>query len=274
MGSFRGKNVLITGGAAGIGKIMGRLALERGAARLVIWDINKNALDSTVSEFCSLNYSVHGFIVDVSDVEQIKSAAAEVRNTVGHIDILINNAGIIVGKFFNLHSHLDIQKTMQINTDALMHVSIEFLQQMIDRKSGHICNISSAAGMIANPGMSVYCASKWAVIGWSESLRLEMKQSRSGVNITTVTPYYISTGMFSGVKSLIPLIKPEKAARCIIKGIEKNRKFVRIPWLIYLLQFTRGIMPVSLFDWFLGGLLGVYKSMSTFTGHAAAEKKQ
>jgi short-subunit dehydrogenase len=147
-----------------------------------------------------------------------------------------------------------------------MHITLEFLPDMLKQNSGHLINIASAAGMVANPQMSVYCASKWAVIGWSDSVRLEMKKLKKQVKVTTVTPYYINTGMFDGVKSLIPIQNPEKATRKIIKGIERNRAFVRVPLIIYTLPLIKGLLPTIMFDWFVGKVLGVYKTMEHFKG--------
>jgi hypothetical protein len=147
-----------------------------------------------------------------------------------------------------------------------MHLTLELLPSMTGRGSGHIVNIASAAGLVANPRMSVYCASKWAVIGWSDSLRLEMERLRTGVRVTTVTPFYINTGMFAGVRSVIPILEPEEAVRRILRGVARNRVFVRMPGIIYLLPLVRGLLPLRAFDWFVGTVLGVYKTMNGFKG--------
>lgn len=264
MNTLKGKRVLITGGASGIGKIMGRLALESGA-ELIIWDINSSMLEETRKELSGIGI-VHIYTVDVSSAEQISSSATQVKEKVGGIDVLINNAGIVVGKYFHEHTSNDILKTMEINANAPMLVSLEFLPGMISRNSGHICNIASSAGLISNPRMSVYASSKWAVIGWSDSLRIEMQQLRTNIGVTTVTPYYINTGMFDGVRSLVPILKPEKVARKIIRGIERNRIFVSMPWSVHFVRFSQGILPIRLFDWFVGGVMGIYKTMDHFTG--------
>lgn len=268
MSTFKNKTVLITGGASGIGKLMGSLAIERGARSLIIWDINKKTLDETVGEFLLMQKNVRGFLVDVSNVEHIKSAAQQVKNDIGTVDILINNAGIVVGKYFDEHSHADIERTMMINASALMHVALEFLPRMIEQKNGHIVNIASAAGLVGNPKMSVYAASKWAVIGWSDSLRLEMEKLKTNVKVTYATPYYISTGMFDGVKTsvFIPINKPDTAAQKIIRAIEKDKLFVRMPSIVYILPFVKGILPTRAFDLIVGRFLKVYKTMDEFTG--------
>ena len=203
------------------------------------------------------------------DTESVIATAARVKKEAGKIDILINNAGIVVGKSFNEHSHSDIDRTMIINSSALMHISKEFLPDMIAAKSGHIVNIASAAGLVSNPKMSVYVASKWAVIGWSDSLRLEMENEHTNVKVTTVTPYYINTGMFDGVTSnVIPIVDPNIAAEKIIRGIEKDTLFVRMPGIVYTLPFIKGILPTRWFDLIVGKWMGVYKSMNDFKGRS------
>ena len=264
MSRLTNKRVLITGGASGIGKIMGRMALEKGA-ELIIWDINQLSIDGVVNEFNKLG-KVTAYIVDISDIDQIKSTAEKVRNELGTVDILINNAGIVVGKYFDEHTTAEIQRTMDINASAPMYVTAEFLGQMIVQRSGHICNIASSAGFIANPRMSVYAASKWAVIGWSDSLRLEMQFRKTNVKVSTVTPYYINTGMFAGVKSLIPILKPEKVAAQIISGIERNRIIISMPFSMHFIRLCQGLLSIRLFDWVAGNILQIYKTMDHFTG--------
>lgn len=265
MRNLNGKIVLITGGASGIGKIMVRLMLER-KAKVIIWDISQINIDETISEF-SKDETIFGFKVDVSNIGQIQETAKRVKQKIGVVDVLINNAGIVVGKFFNEHSTTDIEKTMEINAIGPMYVTKEFLGDMLNQNSGHICNIASSGGLISNPKMSVYASSKWALIGWSDSLRLEMKQMNKDVNITTIMPYYINTGMFDGVKSKFPILEPEAAALKIVKAIEKNKKMVTIPDYIY--RFTRigqAIFSINVFDWFAGDVLGIYKTMEHFVG--------
>lgn len=265
MKNLKGKTVLITGGASGIGKIMVRLMLERKAI-VIIWDINQVNIDETRSEF-SNEKDIFYYQVDVSDIEQIQEAAKKVKQETGVVDILINNAGIVAGKFFNEHTVADIAKTMEINAIGPMYITREFLGDMMNQNSGHICNIASSGGLISNPKMSVYAASKWALIGWSDSLRLEMKQQNKDINITTIMPYYIHTGMFEGVKSKIPILEPEIAALTIVKAIEKNKKMVTIPGYIYrLTRISQGIFSIAFFDWFTGSVLGIYKTMEHFTG--------
>jgi short-subunit dehydrogenase len=265
MKNFKDKIVLISGGASGIGKIMARLMLER-QAKVVIWDINQTNIDQTILAFSNPD-NLFTFQLDISDFKQVQETAALVKQQIGTVDILINNAGIVVGKYFHEHTPQDIAKTMRINAYAPMYLTLVFLEGMIQQNSGHICNIASSGGLISNPKMSVYAASKWALIGWSESLRLELKQNKKAVHVTTIMPYYISTGMFKGVKSKIPILEPEPTALIIIKAIEKNKKMLTIPGYIYrLTRFGQAILSLNAFDWFAGKALGIYKTMQYFEG--------
>ena len=259
------KTVLITGGASGIGKIMVRLMLER-RAKVILWDIDQEGIDRTIAEFSNKG-ELFGYNVDVSNLEQIQATAKKVKSEIGIVDVLINNAGIIVGKYFQEHTSSDISKTMEINANAPMMITREFLNDMLNQNSGHICNIASSGGLVSNPKMSVYAASKWSLIGWSDSLRLEMKQMDRKVNVTTIMPYYINTGMFDGVESKIPILEPEATALIIVKAIEKNKKLMSIPGYMYrFTRFGQAIMSINIFDWFAGDLLGIYKTMEHFTG--------
>jgi len=264
MKSLKGKTVLITGGASGIGKIMARLMLKREAI-VIIWDINGEKIVETIMELSNKG-QVFGFKVDVSDIKQIREAFKIVKKEVGVIDVLINNAGIVIGKYFHEHSTVDILKTMEVNAIAPMYMANEFLTDMLHQNSGHICNIASSGGLISNPKMSVYAASKWSIIGWSDSLRLEMIQLKKKV-ITTIMPYYINTGMFDGVKSTMPILEPVSVAITVVKAIEKNKRIVTIPG--YLYRFTRlgqALLSTPVFDWVAGSVLGIYKTMEHFVG--------
>lgn len=265
MSTFHHKTILITGGASGIGKLMAALALKKGA-HVIIWDIDQDKINETISDYQSLG-AISGYTLDITDLNAVKETAIVIKKNHGTVDILINNAGIVVGNYFHEHSHAEISRTMAINANAPMHITLEFLHDMMEQNSGHICTIASSAGLISNPKMSVYVASKWSAIGWSDSLRLEMKQLKKNIVVTTVTPYYINTGMFDGVKSsIVPILKPEKVARQIIRGIERNKIFVSMPWSVGFVRFSQGLLPIRMFDWLVGDIMGVYKAMEHFKG--------
>lgn len=273
MQNVAGKKVLITGAAMGMGKIYARLAVQEGAAAVILWDINQAELDKTVAELRAAGGKVHPYLVDVSKLEAITEAAAQVRAEVGNPDILFNNAGVVRGKYFWEHDPLkDIAFTMSINAMAPMYIAREFLPAMIANKGSEqrVVNIASAAGLISNPRMSVYCASKWSCTGWSDSVRLELEQARyPHVRVTTVNPTYISTGMFEGAKTMLftPILTPQYVTDRVWTAMKTGRPRLIMPWTVHFSSALRGLLPVRLFDWLARHVFGVYKTMDTFTGH-------
>lgn len=268
MTKITNRTVLITGGAAGIGRLLAQRCLDEKAYQVILWDINEDKLEATRQELADQGHRVLTYAVDVSDLEDIQAAAEAVRSEVGTVDILFNNAGIVVGKAFAEHSHRDISKTIDINVSGVMHVAAEFIGDMLKQQEGHIINIASAAGLIPNPNMSVYAGSKWAVLGWSESLRLEMERDKTGVHVTTVLPSYINTGMFDGVKApmLTPIMEPEYIVEKIIEGVKNNEIILKEPFMVKTLPILRGLLPTRAFDYVAGTLFGVYKTMNSFIG--------
>lgn len=260
------KTILITGGASGIGKIMCRMLLADNN-HIILWDINEEALNKTIAEFSDYG-QVKGLCIDISDTVQLTNSIHDLRCRGIKIDILINNAGIVIGKYFQENTTNDIIRTFQINTIAPILLAHEILQDMLHAGNGHICNIASSAGLVANPKMAVYAASKWAIAGWSDSLRLEMEQQNQPIHITTVMPYYINTGMFDGVRSKIPILDPEITAKQIILAIEKKKKMLTIPGYLYsITRLAQGIFPVRIYDFLAGRIFGVYQTMRNFKGH-------
>jgi len=266
MSTFKNKTVLVTGGANGIGRLIGLQAVKKGADNLVVWDIDKQAMKDLQQQCAANGYPLSLFKVDISDTDQIEEAARQVLENVGPVDILLNNAGIVAGKDFINCSRKDIEQVLATNISGVMNTTRLFLPHMIERQSGHIINIASAAGLISVPGMSVYTGSKWAVTGWSESLRLELEKISKNLRVTTVQPGFIDTGMFAGVKTPLftPMLKQEEIAEKIIKAVESNKIILRTPFMVRLLPVFKGILPTPVFDFVAGRIFRVYESMSTF----------
>jgi short-subunit dehydrogenase len=270
MSQIRSKTVLVTGGAMGIGRLFAERCLrEEGAARVVLWDINEEALNAAAQELRAEGFKVDTHVVDVSSVERIERAAETVLRESGPIDILVNNAGIVVGKRFYEHTTREIDKTIDVNVRGVMHVARVFLPSFIERGSGHILNVASAAGYLPYPIMSVYAASKWAVLGWSESMRIELEQLPGNLRVTTIAPSYINTGMFDGVTAplLTPILEPETIVKRMIRAVKADRLVVKAPFMVRFVPVFRAILPPRAFDFIVGRIFGVYKTMDTFHGH-------
>ncbi|WP_068065587.1 SDR family NAD(P)-dependent oxidoreductase [Nocardia xishanensis] len=266
-----GKKVLVTGAAMGLGKLFAERAVREGAAAVVLWDVNEVALKGTAVELAGRGARIHEFVVDVSDRDAIAAAAAAVRDEVGDIDILVNNAGIVRGNtyFWETENRADIDKTMAINSLAPMYITLEFLPAMVHGAGeARVLNIASSAGLVANPRMSVYAASKWAALGWSDSVRLELEQAgHDHVKVTTVCPTYINTGMFDGAKGfwLTPILQQDDVVDTSWKEMKQGNPLVVLPWTSRLNRALSGILPLKLRDLFLD-TVGVYHSMDDFTG--------
>ena len=266
---IEGKTVLITGGCSGIGKIMARRCLEKGAKPVIIWDINDEALKATTAELsaaCEGSY-VFGFKADISDPASVDNAYSLTRQACGDVDILINNAGIITNnKTFAEQTDTDINRTFDINTKGAMFVTLRYLRDMKARGTGHICNITSSAGMLALPKMSLYASSKWAAIGWSQSLRIELEREKSPVKVTTIAPYFINTGMFDGIRSFFRILTPEEVARKTLRAIELDLGYRGINFPEHFIRLMQGIFPHRWFNFVFGDVCGLYTVMNHFTG--------
>ena len=265
--TFTNKTVVITGAASGIGKIMLRKSLERKAKQVFVLDYNLQGIENVIKEFSTYQIPIHSVVVDLSKVDQIKEAINQITQLTDSVDILINNAGIVVGSEFVTNSWTDIDRTMMINSNAPMYLGLAFLPKMVEKNTGIICNISSLAGLTSTPKLAVYSASKWAVLGWSEGLRIEMKQANKNVLINTVTPFYINTGMFDGVKSkLLPILDPEKTADKIIRNIEKGKNKTALPLPTWVIRLSQALLPLSLYDFVMDDIFGIYDTMADFKG--------
>lgn len=264
--------VLITGAAMGMGRIYAQLAAREGAGTIVLWDINAGLLEQAATELKAAGARrVIQQVVDVSSVEEIKKAAASVLAEAGPPHLLINNAGIARGKYFWEHAHdLDIELIMRINALAPMHITRAFLPAMLESPDDRrIVNIASAGGLVSNPRMSVYSSSKWAVVGWSDSLRLELEKTGNGrIKTTTVCPNYISTGMFKGVGKILltRLLTPEEVTNTVWTAMKAGKPYVIMPWTTQLGKALKGVLPVRAWDFLADRVFGIYNTMDSFVG--------
>lgn len=266
-----GKKVLITGAAMGLGKLFAEQAVREGAAAVVLWDVNETALRATAAELTAASGVIHTHTVDISDRDAVAAAAESVRVDVGAIDVLVNNAGIVRGNtyFWETKDRDDIERTMAINALAPMYVTLEFLPAMVAGTSeARVLTIASSAGLVHNPRMSVYAASKWAALGWSDSVRIELGQAgHDHVKVTTFCPTYINTGMFEGATGFwfTPILDQHKVVATAWDEMKKGTPVVIMPWTSRLNKVLSGVLPLKLRDLFLN-TVGVYHSMDEFKG--------
>lgn len=269
---IRGAIVLITGGARGMGELYARRAVAAGAAAIALWDVDAERANALAAELERPGMTVRAYAVDLGDRVAITESYARTVDEIGSPDVLINNAGIVRGALFWDHdSERDIEPIMRVNTLGPMWLTREALPAMMADRSRpkRILNVASAAGMLPNPRMSVYASSKWAMLGWSDSLRLELEREDAGrVKVTTFCPSYISTGMFAGARGprLTPIMTPRAAVDAAWRGMIQGKPLVSKPWTVKLSMAFRGILPVRAWDFVAGKIFRVYSSMDRFTG--------
>jgi all-trans-retinol dehydrogenase (NAD+) len=269
MTTFEGKNVLITGAAAGIGRLMAQKIATRGA-NVILWDLNLGGLESLEGQLRRWGYRTAVYHqCDLSDREEIQATARRVLAEQGTVDVLINNAGVVSGKPLLELSDETIQRTFNVNTLSLYWTTRAFLPGMVAQNSGHIVTIASAAGMIGVPKMTDYSASKAAAIGFDDALRVELSRlGYAGIRTTVVCPFYINTGMFKGVKTrfpfLLPIMEPDDVAGKIVQAIEKDKRRLVLPPFA-LITYPGRLLPLPMFDR-LAEFFGINKTMDDFKG--------
>ncbi|MHB8779937.1 MAG: SDR family NAD(P)-dependent oxidoreductase [Candidatus Geothermincolia bacterium] len=261
MKDLTGKIVLVTGAARGMGRLHAENFCKEGC-RVVITDVDRTALAEAAGEMTVAGYDVSGYLCDISDRAACMTLAEQVTEEVGPLDILVNNAGITQCEELLSQSEAAIRRITDVNYLGQVWMIQAFVPAMMQRKSGHVVNVASYAGKIGTAYLAAYCATKWALIGLTDSLRQEC--SKNKVRFTIVNPGYIKTGMFEGCK-VPPLTRwqdPNLVSAALIKGVKKNRYEVFWPrWLGHLVSLGRGLAIPKVTDP-LFYLLRVNKSFS------------
>jgi NADP-dependent 3-hydroxy acid dehydrogenase YdfG len=223
--SVAGMVVAITGGARGIGKCTAQSLIRRGA-RVAIGDLHAELAEETAAE---LGGNCVAFELDVTDRESFSRFLDSAESELGPIDVVINNAGIMpIGPF--IEETDETAKTMiDINLHGVIYGTKLALERMLPRGSGHIVNIASQAGKAGLPGGATYCATKHAVVGLSEAVRLE--NIDKGIEVSCVMPAVVNTELGSGLVDTrgVKKLEPEEVAEAIVEAIETNRFDVWVP---------------------------------------------
>jgi short-subunit dehydrogenase len=243
---LQGKKALITGASKGIGRQIGTdLATEGMSCALVSRSSKKLDEARKMMQHPERHICVTG---DVGDHSQVQQMAKEVRERLGSIDLLINNAGLSRYYYFLDTPLEDMKQLMQTNYWGMVYCTLEFLPEMLKRKSGHIVNISSIAGRIGTLRHTVYSASKFAVTGFSESLFYELEGT--GVHVTVVNPGVIQTTLFDHEsfsdfpESAKAMMKPPTiVSKAIIKAIQKEKFEVTVPSSLWAGVVVKAVWP-------------------------------
>ncbi|NXY83636.1 S16C6 reductase, partial [Alcedo cyanopectus] len=229
--SFAGEIVLITGSANGIGRQIA-LKFAPSGAILVLWDIDDEGNQET-KRLAQQNGArgVFTYHCDCSNREEVYKQADKVRDEVGDVTVLINNAGILLGKKFLDIPDADFEKTLRVNYFSHIWTCKTFLPAMMAYNHGHLVSTSSAAGLLGSYRATDYSASKFAIIGMMEAIDWELRNAgKTGIKTTIVCPYFVNTKLAKGFKSYYPLLLPvyeaDYVASKIMDAIQKNKFYL------------------------------------------------
>lgn len=235
MPALKNKTVVITGGSSGIGAKVGLYAAQRGAMPVLLArsEDKLKEMQTMIKEYSGIEPMVYR--LDVSDVKEVDERFDQIAEETGGIDMLINNAGFGIFDLFHEARLEDLKNMLDVNVFGLMACTRKVLPQMIERNSGHIVNVASLAGKVSTPKSTVYSATKHAVIGFSNGLRMELAGTK--VHVTTVNPGPVNTNFFniadeSGdyVKSVSKfMLEPDDIARKVVDALEKPRREINVP---------------------------------------------
>jgi NAD(P)-dependent dehydrogenase (short-subunit alcohol dehydrogenase family) len=241
-----GKVAAVTGGGSGIGRALA-IELSRRGATVSTCDVDEVGLKETAS-LCGGD--VHTAVVDMTDRDAVRAYAAEVVDRFGVAHQVYNNAGIAFSESVLDSDWADYERVLGVNLNGVIHGTQAFLPHLIASGAGHVVNVSSLNGYFAQPNMSHYCASKFAVRGFTESLRTEMLLEGHPVKVSVVHPGGIATNISDNALALarkagheitaaheartrtyrekLLRMDPQRAARIIVDGVEKGRPRIRV----------------------------------------------
>ncbi|XP_034935940.1 short-chain dehydrogenase/reductase family 16C member 6 [Chelonus insularis] len=227
---IRGEVALVTGGAGGLGRLIAKKLAALGA-HVIIWDIDKLGIQEIVSEIQSTGGKCTGYVCDITNKDEVYNTAKTIKIEVGNVTIVVNNAGYVCGELFMNLPDNEIERTYQVNILSHYWINKSFLKEMMKENHGHIVTIASVAGLLGTYRCTDYSATKFAAVGYHESLFSELQaHGYNGIHTTLICPYYINTGMFSGVKPrLMAMLEPEYVAEEIVIAILTNQIYVVLP---------------------------------------------
>lgn len=243
MDNISGRTIAITGAARGIGYATATALLARGA-RVVIGDRDVTVLETAVSTLGKLG-QVTGYPLDVTDRESFEVFLDKARSDgSGHLDVLINNAGVMpIGAFLD-ESPQSVRSALEVNLYGVITGCQLALPEMVRRRSGHIINIGSMAGLIPVPGQAIYNATKFGVVGMSAALADEF--APQGVEISVIMPPFTRTELISGTTETATTkpVEPEDIAAAVVKTLDKPKTHVSVPpALRFIAQTTQLLGP-------------------------------
>jgi NAD(P)-dependent dehydrogenase (short-subunit alcohol dehydrogenase family) len=252
-----GKVVAITGGARGIGKATAAALVRRGC-RVAIGDLDLPLAEQTAVD---LGRGTIAIPLDVTDRDSFAAFLGEVERQLGPLDVLINNAGIMPVTPFTAEGVDSIRRQLEINVYGVLVGMQLAIERMQPRRTGHIVNLSSSAGKAGVPGIATYCGTKHAVVGSSEAVRAELRDS--GIEISCVMPLPVNTALAHGLayQRGVKLVEPEEVADEIVDALEVPRFDVYVPRSLKVSVTIGALLPRRAREAF-GRFMGIDKVMT------------
>lgn len=223
--SLTGKVAAITGGGRGIGRAIAQ-ALAREGALVAVGDLDATAAESVAAE---LGGQALGLSLDVTDHVRFTGFLDEVESKLGPLDILVNNAGIMPVTPLLEESAASVARQLEINLHAVIHGTQEAMRRMVPRRTGHIVQLASVAGRSGFPHLATYCATKHGVVGLSEAVRVELRDT--GVEISVVMPGIVRTELSTGLTEArgVKSVSVDDVAAEVIRALKVPRFDVFVP---------------------------------------------
>ncbi|KAG7472193.1 short-chain dehydrogenase/reductase 3-like [Megalops cyprinoides] len=263
-----GEVVLITGGGRGIGRHLAKEFAKQGAKKVILWGRTEKCLKQTCEEISLTGTECHYFICDVGNREEVYQQAKVVREKVGDVTILVNNAAVVHGKSLMDSDDDALLKSQHINTLGQFWTTKAFLPRMLELQNGHVVCINSILSLSSIPGAIDYCTSKASSLAFMESLTLGLLDC-PGVGCTTVLPFHTNTEMFQGMRvrfpQLFPPLDPEMVAQRTVDAVRSNTAFVYLPWTMHALVILKSFLPQFALEE-IHRFSGTYTCMNTFKG--------
>ncbi|MBF6170191.1 SDR family oxidoreductase [Nocardia blacklockiae] len=257
-----GRVVAVTGGARGIGRAIAA-ELAGAGARVVIGDIDPDALARAKSE---LDVAA-ALPLDVADHASFRDFLAGARDAAGPLDVLVNNAGIMPVGRFAAEADAITRRILDINVYGVLLGTKLALPAMLERGRGHVVNVASLAGTNPTPGMATYCASKQAVLGFTDVMRLEHRGT--GVRFSAVLPTFTRTELIAGTRAPMGLLAdPADVGRAVARLVVRPRRRVTVTRTAGVLAAFNGLTPRPVGE-FVARRLGVHRIFTDEIDHAA-----
>ncbi|KAM9329849.1 17-beta-hydroxysteroid dehydrogenase 13-like [Gastrophryne carolinensis] len=247
--SVRGEIVLITGAGHGIGRFTA-FEFAKLQSIVVLWDINKKGVEETAEQCRNLGAKAYAYEVDCSKRNNIYSTAEKVKADVGDVDILINNAGVVMGLDFLSLKDQQIEKTFEVNILAHLWTTKAFLPAMVEKNRGHIATVASIVGHIGAAFLVDYCTTKFAAVGFHTSLTTELADlGKDGIKTSCLCPVFVDTGFVQKPRTrLWPILKTEDVAKSFVDGIIKNEKMIFVPSNLKMFLVLIKFLPQRVID--------------------------